>query len=731
MDPHSQYCSWLITTAKTFVVSMKFSKLNIPQCNDTFLNIYNGPNDTSPLLGKYCGENATAGMEIRSSTNHLFIVGNSGSYGSHPKSLFAFQAYYKAQLLGCTRTYTAQSGSISSHDITQNETDLNFQYCSWLIIVEKAFVISLKFSILHIPQCNDAFLSIYNGPNDAPLLGKYCGENASAGMEISSSTNYLLIVGNYGGNGSYPRNVFRFQAHYIAHYLSKENEWPTGNFGLPKAITGCPGDAKSGWREGWRFQDMEDEELRSIASPENHMAVTFPIRNERFDINRTFCMLNQMNKETRPWPKDKSDSSGRTKLYYCYYVDCRDLVSGPNGSISSHNIAQNDVGPHSQYCSWLITVAETFVISLKFSILNIPQCNDTYLNIYNGPNDTSPLLGKYCGENATAGMEIRTLTSHLFIVGNSGSYGSNPKIVFAFRGQYSAQRFFEDCHHDVIVNSGTIKSPVDSPVGYPRRSNCSWLITVDLDDIIILNINTLNIGNDVLTIYDGMNSSAHVLGRFFRHSNNIDNNTTLLSSTNNIYILLQYEKFSNLKESGFVLEYKNQQVPTEPLPSPKSSSDESTIVGVIAGVSVVVVFVIIIVVVVCFRKSKQKKENHLPQIQLKNKVQDDDGNHIYEAPPDLIGNTPNGTPDSSEQKRYRTINKVNVPLPELPSQNEDNEGKSDKLDYVAVIEPHYQPLIHQKKHVPPENYDKHTLQSSRFKKSNDGFNLQEKSTTTE
>ena len=86
-----------------------------------------------------------------------------------------------------------------------------------------------------------------------------------------------------------------------------------------------------------------------------------------------------------------------------------------------------------------------------------------------------------------------------------------------------------------------------------------------------------------------------------------------------------------------------------------------------------------------------EKENHLPQIELKNKVQDDDGNHIYEAPPDLIGNTPNSTSDLSEQRRYQTIHKVNVPLPKLPSQNEDNEGKSDKLDYVAVIEPHYQP----------------------------------------
>ncbi|XP_046862149.1 cubilin-like [Xenia sp. Carnegie-2017] len=240
----------------------------------------------------------------------------------------------------------------------------------------------------------------------------------------------------------------------------------------------------------------------------------------------------------------------------------------------------------------------------------MPQCNDTFLYIYNGPNDTSPLLGKYCGENATAGMEIRSSSNHLLIVGNSGSYGSHPKSVFAFRGQYSAQRLFEDCHRDVIASSGTIKSPVDSPVGYPRRYNCSWLITVDVDDTIALNITTLNIGNDVLTIYDGMNSSAHVLGRFFRHSKNVYNNITMLSSTNNIYILLQYEKFSNLSESGFVLEYRSQRIPTEPLPSPKFPSDESTVAGVISKFpSVVVVFaiIIILVVVVCSCKLKQNK----------------------------------------------------------------------------------------------------------------------------
>ena len=47
---------------------------------------------------------------------------------------------------------------------------------------------------------------------------------------------------------------------------------------------------------------MEDEKARSTASFENHIDLTFPDRASGVNINRTFCMLNRTNKETRPWP---------------------------------------------------------------------------------------------------------------------------------------------------------------------------------------------------------------------------------------------------------------------------------------------------------------------------------------------------------------------------------------------------------------------------------------------
>lgn len=91
-----QCCSWLITVEEPFIITLKFLKLTMTQCNSTFLTIYDGQNDTFPLLGKYCEENKTAKMKIRSSKNHLFLMVKSLSYGLRPKSLFTFYAKYFA-----------------------------------------------------------------------------------------------------------------------------------------------------------------------------------------------------------------------------------------------------------------------------------------------------------------------------------------------------------------------------------------------------------------------------------------------------------------------------------------------------------------------------------------------------------------------------------------------------------------------------------------------------------
>ena len=98
MDPHSQYCSWLITVPETHVVSLKFKQLIIPFCGDTFLKIYDGLNDKASLLGIFCGANTTREVNISSTSNNVYVVSNSGNFGNERnlRIRFSFVAEYSA-----------------------------------------------------------------------------------------------------------------------------------------------------------------------------------------------------------------------------------------------------------------------------------------------------------------------------------------------------------------------------------------------------------------------------------------------------------------------------------------------------------------------------------------------------------------------------------------------------------------------------------------------------------
>ncbi len=117
-------------------------------------------------------------------------------------------------------------------------------------------------------------------------------------------------------------------------------------------------------------------------------------------------------------------------------------MTDPLGSFKSHPTAVGEMDPRSQYCSWLITLTESYVVSLSFNELTIPSCGDSFLRIYDGLDDTAPLLGTYCGSNATTQVNHTSSMNNLYIVSNSGSYHArNHKNIFSFLAQYNAVNF--------------------------------------------------------------------------------------------------------------------------------------------------------------------------------------------------------------------------------------------------------------------------------------------------
>jgi hypothetical protein len=73
-------------------VFLEFTTLNIPDCSENQLEIYDGVDNTGSLLGTYCADNATSGNTLRSTRNNVYVILKSGN-----SNAVRFQVRYEAQ----------------------------------------------------------------------------------------------------------------------------------------------------------------------------------------------------------------------------------------------------------------------------------------------------------------------------------------------------------------------------------------------------------------------------------------------------------------------------------------------------------------------------------------------------------------------------------------------------------------------------------------------------------
>ena len=91
-------------------ISLSFLTLNIPSCEENYLEIYDGSSDnTSTLLAKFCDENATSGARVVSEVNSLYIVlksGNNSARNTEDSSKgLEFYAKYEAFQQGTVKLF--------------------------------------------------------------------------------------------------------------------------------------------------------------------------------------------------------------------------------------------------------------------------------------------------------------------------------------------------------------------------------------------------------------------------------------------------------------------------------------------------------------------------------------------------------------------------------------------------------------------------------------------------
>lgn len=148
---------------------------------------------------------------------------------------------------------------------------------------------------------------------------------------------------------------------------------------------------------------------------------------------------------TRVYLRLRSCMHGLFNLFsLIYVVGCQYKLQNDNGSFSSPNFLNNSY-PDFQVCSWSVTVNASLRILLKLQTINIPNCEENYLDIYDGRHDNaSTLLARFCGKNATSGAKVTSKMNNLYIVLKSGNnYARNSGDLSKSLGFYAEYEAFE------------------------------------------------------------------------------------------------------------------------------------------------------------------------------------------------------------------------------------------------------------------------------------------------
>uniref|UniRef100_A0A8C6M041 Neuropilin n=1 Tax=Nothobranchius furzeri TaxID=105023 RepID=A0A8C6M041_NOTFU len=190
--PPSQLCMWVITAPepgqKILINFNPHFDLEDRDCKYDYVEVYNGGDEMSPMLGKFCGKIAPS--PIISSGGQLLIKFVS-DYETHGAG---FSVRYEVFKTGpeCSRNFTAPRGVIETPGFPEKYP--NNLDCTFMIFAPRMSEIVVEFDSFSMEPdstpppgaiCRYDWLEIWDGfPAVGPHIGRYCGRT-SPGRVIS------------------------------------------------------------------------------------------------------------------------------------------------------------------------------------------------------------------------------------------------------------------------------------------------------------------------------------------------------------------------------------------------------------------------------------------------------------------------------------------------------------------------------------------------------------------
>ncbi|KAM7400098.1 hypothetical protein PAMA_004681 [Pampus argenteus] len=190
--PPSQQCVWVITAPgpgqKILINFNPHFDLEDRDCKYDYVEVYNGGDEFSPMLGKFCGKIAPSPIISSSSQLLIKFVSDYETHGA------GFSVRYEVFKTGpeCSRNFTAPRGVIKTPGFPEKYP--NNLDCTFMIFAPQMSEIVVEFDSFDMEPdtspppgalCRYDWLEIWDGfPAVGPHIGRYCGQT-SPGRVIS------------------------------------------------------------------------------------------------------------------------------------------------------------------------------------------------------------------------------------------------------------------------------------------------------------------------------------------------------------------------------------------------------------------------------------------------------------------------------------------------------------------------------------------------------------------
>ncbi|KAI0218622.1 Cubilin [Lamellibrachia satsuma] len=550
-------CSWRIQFDKSKVVKLEFLTFDVEYdstCRYDNVTVYDGVDSSATLQGTFCGGLPRVNI---SSTNSMVVAFQTDSSVTRNGFRIKYTAVPRS-CLGSAAVLISPRGSFGINKIEYK----NDMQCGWKIHVGRFKIIRLKFLRLNVQEintCANDNVTVYDGADNlATRLGTYCGTTLPG--YIFSNNNVLFV--SFQSDSSVTKNGFKIKyttflsCHGSAAILTGQR----GKFGINRRQ--YRNDMRCGWKirvhpskiVKLEFLTFDVEEV--IPCKYDNVTV-YDGEDDSAPWMGTFCgttlprdLISSNRSLFVSFKSDSTETKGGFKIKYTAIVGrCRgnvETLTGPEGAIEINQTEYRN----KMRCGWRIQVDPSKIVKLEFLTFDVEEvipCKFDKVTVYDGEDDSAPRMGTFCG--TTLPRDFISSNRSLFVSFKSDS--SQTKGGFKIKYTASVGR----CRGSAKTLTGPEGIIEINQIVYRNKMKCGWRIQVDASKIVKLEFFKFSVeeggscGIDNVTVYDGMNDSAPLLGRFCGHTLP----GVIISSTNSLFVSFQTD--SSLTMDGFIIKY--------------------------------------------------------------------------------------------------------------------------------------------------------------------------------